>query len=98
MKNIVKKRNPIAYDLMTNGLYKPKVIKNKKKYDRKKLKNGKELLKNLSHYFYLIKVAQSNIISTLLRHPLPYVCQVDNAFKNSILLSLKSQDNCCNFS
>ena len=51
MKNTIKKRNPIAYDLMTNGLYKPKVIKNKKKYDRKKLKNGKELLKNLSHYF-----------------------------------------------
>jgi len=47
----IKKRNPIAYDLHTNGLYKPKVIKNKKKYNRKKLKNGKELLKYLSHIF-----------------------------------------------
>ena len=41
----VKKRNPIAYDLYTNGVYKPKVIKNKKKYDRKKLKNGKNKAK-----------------------------------------------------
>lgn len=48
----IKRRNPIAYDLYTNGLYKPKVIKNKKKYDRKKLKNGKELLKYLSHLFW----------------------------------------------
>ena len=98
MKNIVKKRNPIAYDLMTNGLYRPKVIKNKKKYNRKKLKNGKELLKNLSHYFYLINVAQSNIISTLFLQPFPYFCHVDNDFKKFILLSLKSQDNCCNLS
>ena len=45
MKNIVKKRNPIAYDLMTNGLYKPKVIKNKKKYDRKKLKKWERIIK-----------------------------------------------------
>ena len=50
-KKTIKKRNPIAYDLHTNGLYKPKVIQNKKKYNRKKLKNGKELIKNLSHYF-----------------------------------------------
>jgi hypothetical protein len=48
----IKRRNPIAYDLLTNGLYRPKIIKNKKKYDRKKLKNGKELIKNLSHYFF----------------------------------------------
>lgn len=48
----VKKRNPIAYDLLTNGLYKPKVIENKKKYNRKKLKKGKELLKYLSSYFF----------------------------------------------
>ena len=47
----IKKRNPIAYDLHTNGLYKPKVIQDKKKYNRKKLKNGKDLLKYLSHYF-----------------------------------------------
>ena len=51
MKKTIKKRNPIAYDLHTNGLYKPKVIQNKKKYNRKKLKNGKDLLKYLSHIF-----------------------------------------------
>ena len=51
MKKTIKKRNPIAYDLHTNGLYRQKIIQNKKKYNRKKLKNGKELLKNLSHYF-----------------------------------------------
>lgn len=43
----IKRRDPIAYDLLTNGLYKPKVIKNKKKYDRKKLRKGKDLLKYL---------------------------------------------------
>lgn len=47
----IKKRDPIAYDLLTNGLYKPKVIKNKKKYDRKKLRKGKDLLKYLSLKF-----------------------------------------------
>lgn len=50
-EKVFKKRNPIAYDLFTNGLYKPKVIKNKKKYDRKKLRKGKELLKYLSLKF-----------------------------------------------
>ena len=50
-KKTVKRRNPIAYDLHTNGLYRQKIIQNKKKYNRKKLKNGKELIKNLSHYF-----------------------------------------------
>ena len=47
----INKRNPIAFDLLTNGLYKQKVIKNKKAYNRKKMKKGKELLKVLSHYF-----------------------------------------------
>lgn len=47
----IKKRDPIAFDLLTNGLYKQKIIKNKKVYNRKKIKNGKELLKYLSHFF-----------------------------------------------
>ena len=51
MKKTIKKRNPIDYDLHTNGLYRQKIIQNKKKYNRKKLKNGKELLKQLSHNF-----------------------------------------------
>lgn len=33
-----KQRDMVAYDLFTNGLYKHKVIKSKKAYDRKKLK------------------------------------------------------------
>lgn len=33
-----KPRNMIAYDLFTNGLYKHKVVKSKKAYDRKRLK------------------------------------------------------------
>ena len=34
-RKIPKRRDPIAYDLLTNGLYKPKVIKNKKKQIKK---------------------------------------------------------------
>lgn len=33
-----KRRDMVAYDLWTNGLYKQKVIKSKKIYNRKKLK------------------------------------------------------------
>ena len=50
-KIIFKRRDPIARDMLTSGLYKQKVVQSKKVYNRKKLKNGKELLKNLSHYF-----------------------------------------------
>jgi len=46
----IKKRNPIARDLLTSGLYRPRVVQSKKVYNRKKLKNGKELIKNLSHF------------------------------------------------
>lgn len=46
-----KRRDPIAREMLTSGLYKQKVVQSKKVYNRKKLKNGKELLKNLSHYF-----------------------------------------------
>lgn len=53
-KKTIKKRNPTAFDLFTNGLYKQKVIKNKKAYNRKKLKKGKELLKCLSLIFIYI--------------------------------------------
>ena len=31
MKKNIKKRNPIAYMMLTSGMYKSKVIKNKKK-------------------------------------------------------------------
>ena len=37
---IPKKRNPMAYELLTNKLYRPKVVKSKKQYDRKKLKQS----------------------------------------------------------
>lgn len=49
----IKKRDPMAFDLLTNGLYKPKVIQNKKAYNRKKLRKGKDLLKYLSPCCYL---------------------------------------------
>ena len=45
-----KERNIYAYELWTNGVYKPKVIQNKKAYNRKKMKKGKALLDNLSPY------------------------------------------------
>ena len=45
-----KERNLMAYELWTNGLYKQKVIQNKKAYNRKKMKKGKALLDNLSPY------------------------------------------------
>ena len=47
----IKRRDPIAYNMLTSGLYKQRIVKSKKVYNRKKLKNGKELIKNLSHYF-----------------------------------------------
>lgn len=50
-KMTFKRRDPIAREMLTSGLYKQKVVQSKKVYNRKKLKNGKELLKNLSHYF-----------------------------------------------
>lgn len=37
---IPKRRNPMAYELWTNKLYRPKVVKSKKQYDRKKLKQS----------------------------------------------------------
>lgn len=52
MKKAFKKRDPIAYNMLTSGLYKQRIVKSKKIYNRKKLKNGKELIKNLSHYFF----------------------------------------------
>ena len=51
MKKTIKRRDPIAYNMLTSGLYKQRIVKSKKIYNRKKLKNGKELIKNLSHYF-----------------------------------------------
>ena len=50
-KKNIKKRDPIAYNMLTSGLYKQRIVKSKKVYNRKKLKNGKELLKYLSHNF-----------------------------------------------
>lgn len=47
----VKKRDPIAYDLLTSGLYKQRIVQSKKVYNRKKLKKGKELLNYLSLIF-----------------------------------------------
>lgn len=51
VKKTIKRRDPIAYNMLTSGLYKQRIVKSKKVYNRKKLKNGKELIKNLSHYF-----------------------------------------------
>lgn len=48
-KIIIKRRDPIARDLLTNGLYKQKIIQSKKIYNRKKMKSGKEIMKELSH-------------------------------------------------
>ena len=47
----IKRRDPIAYNMLTSGLYKQRIVKSKKVYNRKKLKNGKELLKYLSQIF-----------------------------------------------
>ena len=52
VKKTFKRRDPIAYNMLTSGLYKQRIVKSKKVYNRKKLKNGKELIKNLSHYFF----------------------------------------------
>lgn len=46
-KKVVKKRNPIAYMMLTSGMYKQKVIKNKKK-EQKKFNLKKELSYYLS--------------------------------------------------
>lgn len=35
-KKSFKKRDPMAYVLLTTSFFKPKVIKNKKKYNRKR--------------------------------------------------------------
>lgn len=35
-KKLFKKRDPMAYVLLTTSFFKPKVIKNKKKYNRKR--------------------------------------------------------------
>lgn len=54
MKNkikIPKRRDPMAYDLLTNGVYRPKVVQSKKVYNRKRMKKGKDLLKYLSPYY-----------------------------------------------
>ena len=52
VKKTFKRRDPIAYNMLTSGLYKQRIVKSKKIYNRKKLKNGKELIKNLSHCFF----------------------------------------------
>ena len=52
VKKTIKRRDPIAYNMLTSGLYKQRIVKSKKVYNRKKLKSGKELIKNLSHYFF----------------------------------------------
>jgi len=75
MKNMkkqkqIKKRDPMAFDLLTNGLYKPKVMQNKKAYNRKKLKKGRELIKT-PYYLYTYCNAKTFIFSTLLLHPFP---------------------------
>ena len=47
MKKNIKKRNPITYMMLTSGMYKSKVIKNKKK-EQKKFNLKKELSYYLS--------------------------------------------------
>lgn len=47
---IHKRRDPMAYDLLTNGVYRPKVVQSKKVYNRKRMKKGKDLLKYLSPF------------------------------------------------
>ena len=53
MKKGLKKRNPIAYDMYTNGLYRHKVIQSKKIYNRKKIKKGERIIK-ISFPFIII--------------------------------------------
>lgn len=48
---IPKRRDPMAYDLLTNGLYKQKIVQSKKVYNRKKLKKGKAIIDSLSPYY-----------------------------------------------
>ena len=45
MKKEIKKRNPIAFDLVSNGLYRSKVEKNKKR-EVKKFDFRKHVLEN----------------------------------------------------
>lgn len=54
MKKIkeVKRRNLIALDLYTNGLYRHKVIQNKKKYNRKKEKTARQLIKECGSFCF----------------------------------------------
>ena len=49
MKKKVKKRNPVAYMMLTSGLYKSKVIKNKKKEPKKF-----NLKKEMSYYLSIL--------------------------------------------
>lgn len=42
LKNTIKHRNFIAKELWTSGLFKQKIVKSKKIYNRKKLKSIKE--------------------------------------------------------
>jgi hypothetical protein len=70
MKKGLKKRNPIAYDMYTNGLYRHKVIQSKKIYNRKKIKKGKDLLKYLSplllsNFYRLIIHHLNSVIPTI---------------------------------
>lgn len=46
-----KKRDPIAFNMVTSGLYKQRIVQSKKVYNRKKLKKGKDLLNYLSLIF-----------------------------------------------
>lgn len=56
-KVIIKHRDPMAIDMMLSGLYKQRIVQNKKIYNRKKLKNGKELIKELSHLIIFYKLS-----------------------------------------
>lgn len=44
LENPIKRRDFIAMDLLTNPLYRQKIVKSKKIYDRKKLKPIKQIL------------------------------------------------------
>jgi hypothetical protein len=44
IKNPLKKRDMVAFELWNNPLYKQKVIKSKKIYNRKRLKSLKQII------------------------------------------------------
>lgn len=52
-KKNIKKRDPIAYMMLTSGMYKAKVIKNKKK-EQKKFNLKKEISYYLSTLYFKI--------------------------------------------